>query len=148
MKAQPKIDEWALHAYVDGELAGELRDDVESWLDSHPEDAERVAAWRRQKGAIKEAYASALDEPIPGRLRKALRHAQAYRALWLRPQAIAASLLLILAGAVAGFILARGPFATEDTAKRALVAHEIYAAEARHAVEVSAADKEDRKSVV
>src|ERR1700726_2980687 len=44
----PKIPvtEDELHAYVDNELPGERRGDVEAWLAAHAGDAERVASGR------------------------------------------------------------------------------------------------------
>jgi len=40
------VTEDELHAYVDGELPAERRNDVEAWLHAHPDDAERVQSWR------------------------------------------------------------------------------------------------------
>jgi anti-sigma factor RsiW len=40
------VTEDELHAYVDNELPGERRGDVEAWLATHPDDAERVHSWR------------------------------------------------------------------------------------------------------
>ena len=36
------VTEDELHAYVDNELPAERRGDVEAWLATHPDDAERV----------------------------------------------------------------------------------------------------------
>ena len=46
------ISEDELHAYVDGELPAERRGAVEAWLASHPDDAARVAAWRKHAELI------------------------------------------------------------------------------------------------
>jgi len=40
------VTEDELHAYVDNELPAERRGDVEAWLTTHPECAERVRSWR------------------------------------------------------------------------------------------------------
>ena len=42
MTASGKYDEWALHAYVDGEVAGESCAEIEAHLRANPEDAARV----------------------------------------------------------------------------------------------------------
>ena len=45
------VTEDELHAYVDNELPAERRIDVESWLATHPDDAERVQSWRAMADA-------------------------------------------------------------------------------------------------
>jgi len=54
----PKIPvtEDELHAYVDNELPPERRGDVEAWLASHPDDAERVHSWRAMADALHARY--------------------------------------------------------------------------------------------
>ena len=46
------VTEDELHAYVDDELPAERRADVEAWLLTHPDDAERVQAWRTMAAAL------------------------------------------------------------------------------------------------
>ena len=41
------VTEDELNAYVDDELPADRRSAVEAWLLTHPDDAVRVAAWRR-----------------------------------------------------------------------------------------------------
>src|ERR1700694_4681094 len=71
----PKIPvtEDELHAYVDNELPAERRGDVEVWLAAHPDDAERVRAWRAMAEALHARYDAVADEPVPKRLRLAGR---------------------------------------------------------------------------
>src|SRR5258708_37176280 len=62
------VTEDELHAYVDNELPAERRADVEAWLSTHPEDAERVQAWRGMAEALHARYDSVADEAIPKQL--------------------------------------------------------------------------------
>src|SRR3982074_866564 len=90
----PKIPvtEDELHAYVDNELPAERRGDVEAWLATHPDDAqrgrsrragrggvsagraphrddaERVRSWRAMAEALHARYDAVADEPVPKRL--------------------------------------------------------------------------------
>src|SRR6185312_15133929 len=56
----PKIPvtEDEFHAYVDNELPPERRSDVEAWLATHPDDAERVQSWRAMAEALHARYDS------------------------------------------------------------------------------------------
>src|SRR5258706_12070992 len=67
--SDPKIPvtEDELHAYVDNELPAERRGDVEAWLATHPDDAERVRSWRAMADALHSRYDAVADEPIPRR---------------------------------------------------------------------------------
>jgi anti-sigma factor RsiW len=53
VEREPSISEEQLHAYIDGQTAGSECAAIEKWLESHPEDAARVAAWRAQVDAIR-----------------------------------------------------------------------------------------------
>jgi anti-sigma factor RsiW len=140
MTASGKYDEWALHAYVDGEVAGESCAEIEAHLRANPEDAARVEAWRRQGTALKAAYDGALAEPVPASLAATLRAAGTWRA---HPfMAVAAALLLLIMGGLGGWFLGqdRAPF-SPGIADQALAAHGVYASEIRHPVEVAASDR-------
>src|SRR5690349_18120702 len=130
------VTEDELHAYVDNELPAERRSDVEAWLATHPEDAERVQAWRDMAEALHARYDSVADEPIPKRL-EIERLARKPRR-WIAA-AIAASVLAFAAGSGAGWV-ARGaaaaPSAFQNFTGDALDAHRLYVVEVRHPVEV------------
>ena len=98
------VTEDELHAYVDNELPAERRGDVEAWLSTHPDDAERVQSWRAMAEALHARYDSVADEPVPKRL-EIDRLVQQPRK-WIYG-AIAATLLAFIAGGGAGW-LARG----------------------------------------
>ena len=67
------MDEWALHAYADGELSPEQRAEVEALMARDPEAARKVADWKRQRELLRTAFDVVLDEPVPQQLAAALR---------------------------------------------------------------------------
>ena len=142
MMSNGKIDEWALHAYVDGEVSGEQQAEIEAFLRSDPEAAARVDAWRRQRDALKSTYDGILAEPLPPSLEASLGHGSG---LASRPYlAMAAALALLLLGGLAGWFMAvdNGLAEAGNIARQAIIAHEVYAVEVRHPVEVSGAEKD------
>lgn len=131
------VTEFDLHAYVDGTLPETRRADVEVYLASHPEDAERLAAYRRQGEELRALFDPVLEEPVPGRLLRTRR------ARWLRPALRHAAVVAWIAlGGVIGWYLQafNSGRAAESTAwaRRAAVAHVVYSPEVRHPVEVGA----------
>jgi anti-sigma factor RsiW len=134
------IAEDDLHAYVDGALPAERVAEVEAYLAEHPDDAERVAAYRAHLAALRREFDPVLDEPVPPELTARRRPGAA---LWLRAAAAAA---LFALGAAAGWQL-RGLQEDEGRgdgtvwARRAAIAHVTYSPEVRHPVEVSAAEE-------
>jgi anti-sigma factor RsiW len=134
----PRITESDLHAYVDGMLEPERRAAVERHLADHPDEVERVADWRRQNEALRALYAHVGDEPVPPRLRvDRLAGRRAGRA-W--PAIAAAAVLCLAIGAAGGWIV-RGTSmrpAQATLIDEAVTAHELYAREITHPVEVRA----------
>jgi anti-sigma factor RsiW len=47
------VSEDELNAYVDGELPADRRGVIEAWLATHPDDAAKVSAWRKQAELIR-----------------------------------------------------------------------------------------------
>jgi anti-sigma factor RsiW len=130
------VTEDELHAYVDGELPAERRADVEAWLGTHAEDAERVISWRAMAEMLHARYDAVAQEPVPKRLE--------IERLVRRPRrwiygAAAAALVAFLAGGTAGWV-ARGatsvPSTFQSFMEDALDAHRLYVVEVRHPVEV------------
>lgn len=137
-----EIGDWALHAYVDNEMSSEQRGEIEALLRTDFEMAQKVESWQRQRGQLKQAFEGVLDEPIPPSLRATLRTGGTMAA---RPYlAMAAALALLLLGGLAGWFmnLETAPSQVANIARDAIAAHEVYAVEVRHPVEVSGADKE------
>jgi len=132
-----------LHAYIDGRLDAEGRAAVESWLAAHPEQQERVAAYRQLGETLREAYDPVLSEAVPAHL-----HSRR-RAPWQRFAVAAGWIAIGIAiGAVAGWWLhdsrpAPAPAADAGAvmARRAAIAHATYSPEVRHPVEVGADDE-------
>lgn len=139
------VSEAELQAYVDGRLDAERRSAVEAWLAARPEEAERVAAYRRLSGEVRAAYQAMLAEPVPpGLARLGAPHGR------LRQFALAAAWVAIgvAIGTVATLELkairpGSALLASESAvmARRAAIAHATYSPEVRHPVEVGAADE-------
>jgi anti-sigma factor RsiW len=131
------VSEAELNAYVDDELPADRRSVVEAWLATHPEDAARVAAWRRQIELIRERFGHLASEPPPQRLDVGRLTHRRYGAI---AAAIAATIAAFLIGAGAGWS-ARGievaaPSELARYTTDALVAYRLYTVEVRHPVEV------------
>ena len=139
------VTEADLQAYADGRLSEERCAAVEAWLASRPEEAERVAAYRRLAQEVRGAYQTMLSEPVPARLAQVASR----RPPWRRVAVAAAWLVLGIAiGAPAGWQLRPERTVTQAApdnvliARRAAVAHATYSPEVRHPVEVGADDEQ------
>lgn len=139
------VSEADLQAYVDGRLDAERRALVEAWLAARPEEAERVAAYRRLSSEVRAAYQSMLAEPLPERLASL-----ASRRKRLGPMALAA--VWVALGVAIGVVATLELQATRPgaaflaneaatMARRAAIAHATYSPEVRHPVEVPAAEE-------
>ncbi len=131
------VGEDELNAYVDGELPADRRGPVEAWLATHPDDAAKVAAWRKQAEMIRARYGAVADEKPPQRLDVRRLTRRRYAAIGA---AVAASLVAFVAGGASGWV-ARGAEApaSSDLARfttDALDAYRLYTVEVRHPVEV------------
>jgi anti-sigma factor RsiW len=145
---QAPVGEDDLQAFVDERLSGPRLAAVEAHLASRPEIAERVAAERRQRAALRERLAEKFAEPVPARLRVAnLR--EAFRARRFASMRTAAAVLAIfVAGAAGGWsvshfsqpeVAATPP--TTVVAQSAHAAHRTFVVEVAHPVEVVAAQE-------
>lgn len=130
------IGEDELNAYVDGELPADRRMAVEAWLATHPDDAAKVAAWRKQAELIRARYGAIADEIPPQRFNVNRLTRRGYGSM----AAAAAVVAAFVAGGVLGWTV-RGVEAvrpsdlTRFTAD-ALDAYRLYVVEVRHPVEV------------
>jgi anti-sigma factor RsiW len=136
VEREPSISEEQLHAYVDGQTAGEECAAVEKWLESHPEDAARVATWRAQADAIRVRYGAIASEPVPRRFDLAKLARRDRR--WSRLAAAAALLAFIVGGAGGwfGHEFWEGAGPSRNVTVEAVDAHKVYVVEVRHPVEV------------
>lgn len=136
------VTEEELHAFVDGELPEDRRAAVETWLATHPEDADKVAAWRSITEKLHARYGAIVDEPPPLRLTMQALAAEPLR--WRMAAFAAAAALAFLIGGATGWIahgVSRNPSTSAVFASEALDAHRLYAVEVRHPVEVAAAER-------
>jgi anti-sigma factor RsiW len=144
----PPVSEADLHGFVDGQLTPERRREVEAWLSNRPEEAQRVASYRRQRHELHALYDPVRDEPLPAWLR-APHRARSNGML----QRLAAAILIALIGGAAGWGLRGMPGAVMATAqpeaardagfaRRAAIAHAVYSPDMRRAVEVDAAHED------
>jgi anti-sigma factor RsiW len=138
MSERMLMEDWALHAYADGELDAAGRGEIEALLARDPAARADVAAWQRQKDAIRQAYAGVLSEPVPPAIRAVLAGSRRRGWSFGWPTALAASLAFLLIGGAAGWWLAPAP---PSLAQYALGAHAIYAGDTARPIELAAADK-------
>jgi anti-sigma factor RsiW len=152
--ADARIAEDDLHALVDGRLSPAAAAALRERLASDPQAQAAAEAWQAQREAIRRAYPSGGEQPVPaslsaaaGRTQDALDNASQ----WWRWGGIAASVLVAFglgwsASGLYGAGNAAGPFARAQPAHRfaqqAAVAHVVFQPEVRHPVEVTAAQQE------
>jgi len=131
------VSEDELNALVDGELPANRRAVVEAWLASHPDDAAKVAAWRKQAELIRARYGAIADENPPRRFNIKRLSRRRYGATAAAAAAVVAAFLL---GGVAGWIMRGVEAASPSDLARfttdALDAYRLYVVEVRHPVEV------------
>jgi len=131
------VSEDELNAHVDGELPANRRAAVEAWLASHPDDAAKVAAWRKQAELIRARYGAIADENPPRRFNIERLSRRRYGATAAATAAVVAAFLL---GGVAGWIMRGVEAASPSDLARfttdALDAYRLYVVEVRHPVEV------------
>lgn len=146
-EATGTVGENDLHAYVDGQLDAVRRSEVEAWLESHPQEAERVASWTVQNERLRDAFAADFVSSVDdSRLMHNKRPALLAR---LSRPAMAAAAALVFFGT--GFWMGRSipdttstaaPVTATALASEARSAFLIYTSEVRHPVEVGADQQE------
>jgi anti-sigma factor RsiW len=142
------ISEDDLHAFVDELLDGARRNEVQAYLDTHPNVAAQVAGFRRQRAALRAAVAPIADELIPPRLNlRQLMDARRRSREWSSWRSMVAAVLLLVAGGAGGWSLrGQAPELPESNGIAAL-AHEaaynfnVFGTDRSHSVEFGAADK-------
>lgn len=135
----PTVNETDLHAFLDGALPESRCREVEAYLSLHPDEQQRIDAYRKLEARLHQQFDYLLDEPLPEQLRP--KPVSTKRAAWL--SRVAASIALISLGSVIGWQsneLLRTQPAWEQLVlvQPAATAHRVYAAEVRHPVEVPA----------
>lgn len=134
-KTHQKMSEAELHAYVDGRIDAEPAAKVADYLDEHPEEKARVGAYGRLNELLQQGYSARLAEKVPERLSRIPTGV-----FWPRRVAAAAAWLAI--GTVLGWSLGATRTASlemgDGLVQSASRAHQVYAVEVRHPVEVGA----------
>lgn len=146
-----RISDEQLSAWVDGELGAAEHARVEAWVQDHPEDAARAAAWADDRRALHALFAPVSGEVVPARVQAAVwRGAPGPR--WVL--AACAAGLLLAGGLIGGGLvwqqhrrllaqaqqrLAAGT--AQGWVQRAAFAHSVYTIEPRHPVEVKAQEE-------
>ena len=142
------ISEDDLHAFVDEMLDATRRSEVQAYLDTHPEIAAQVAAFKRQRDALRAAAAPIADEPIPPHLN--LRHlmdARLRSSEWRSWRSMAAAILFLVAGGIGGWSVRGQMSELPESNGVAALAHEaaytfsVFGTDRAHSVEFRAADK-------
>jgi len=140
------ITEEQLLAFADGRLSDTERAAIERWLVHNPQKAAEVAHWQRQNEALTALFPVAANDAVPERLsphRLARSQAANDRFRWSQ---VAAAVVLLAIGGVVGWTGRDAVTPVEAASDRlidsAVTAHALYVRENRHAVEVSAGDKE------
>lgn len=136
MSRQPEhLAEDDLHAYVDGRLNVARRAEVEAWLQSHPADAERAAAYRQQNDMMQAVFNPVLNEPLPLQMYPQARRRNVAPAL--RYAAMAGGMVLsgLLGWSLHGAEKSKQP-PMAALVKQAALAHVVYTPEMLHPVEV------------
>lgn len=124
-----------LHAYADGRLNAARRAEVETWLQDHPADAERVAAYRQQNDMLQALFNPVLNEPVPLQM-----YPQARRRNFVPPLRYAAMVAGMVLSGILGWSLHGAEKSKQPPllamARQAALAHAVYTPEVQHPVEV------------
>lgn len=134
-RLSPELED--LHAYVDGQLTPQARRRVTARLAADSQAQRQVDDYTALRDGLRALYGPVAQEPVPPRLLRKPRWRQ-----WQRPlAAMAASLMLLVAGGLLGVQLERGhltvsPIGTPSIVREAAMAYTVYTPEVRHPVEV------------
>jgi len=138
------VTEADLHAWLDGELPDERRPAVERHLADNPDVARRFERYRAQRAMLGRSFGPLIDRPLPDSLTPPFerRPPESRKQPVFRALALAASLLVFLAGGATGW-LARdwtggGSIGAAAFVADAVAAHRVFVVEVRHPVEVGA----------
>ena len=91
---QTPISEEDIHAYVDGVLSDERREQVERAIESNPALAARISDYFSLNNMFHERYDRVLNEPVPARLRMPQKRRWLSAANWPQFAGMAAALVL------------------------------------------------------
>lgn len=133
-----QVTEQQLHAYVDGQLPEQQKQQVEAWLKSHPQDAKRVQHWQQINRQLQQQFEEVQQQPVPVSLTQSLEQ---HSIGWPKfSQAMAAAVLLFSFGVFTGSRMS----VQHDVAlpMKAISAHQVFSVDVRHPVEVAASEQQ------
>ncbi|PRD55046.1 anti-sigma factor family protein [Phyllobacterium myrsinacearum] len=140
------ITEDDLHAYVDQALSTARRDQVAQYLEQHPDEAERIASYRKQRDQLRSALAPISEEPVPPELNLARMLDSARRPRFPVWRSAAAAVVLLAVGLTGGWSLQTlsqpatgGIIALAD---EATYSYQVYAGDKGRPVEIKASDQD------
>jgi anti-sigma factor RsiW len=142
------VTEDDLQAYVDAALEPARRNEIEHYLETHPEVANRINGYIQQRAELRAALQPIAEEPVPPELNLARMIDARRRTIptWWRA---AAAVLLVCLGAAGGWSLhgaiglAPNPSSggIEALAQEAADSYAVYAPDHTRPVEIRAADQ-------
>ena len=99
MKMFETVENWALHAFADGELEGEDKNAIEKLLATNEEARKTLSSINYQKSELHKAYDGTLDEYIPASL-IAAAHERPSRRILPYLAAACAAMLFVMGGSI------------------------------------------------
>ena len=136
------ISDTELQAYADGFLSEERRQAVEAAFLSNPSLKSEVAIWQRQNETLRALYVPVPDEPLPARLLPDNLNKQVLAARQQGWRMAAAVVFLVALAGLGGWFgrdfSGPAPASAWPLASEAMAAHNLYASEIVHPVEVKA----------
>lgn len=147
------VTEADLQAFVDGLLPEDRLQELTSYVEEHPEEAERMRVFRQQNQALHLLFDPVLDEPVPARLsrrsgggRDMLRRYAAMLVVGIACGLGGWYVHGVFASSHANWLASAGLLGRSDSslmmAHRAAVAHAVYSPDPRRPVEIGADQEE------
>jgi anti-sigma factor RsiW len=140
MSADRPIGEDELHAYLDGVLDEGRQAAVRRYLDARPEERARLAAYRRQGEALREALAPVADQPLPAELNLNAIVERRRTTLAARRRVAAAAAILCIGGLSGWFgraAVAPPARGIDALGREAVDNHAVYASDTLRPVELA-----------
>lgn len=140
------ISEDDLNAFVDGRLDAIRRQEVVSYLETHPDTASRIESYSKQRKMLRSVLGSIAEEPVPPELDISrminAKHKGRSVSRWTQ---VAATIVLLCVGAAGGWIAgASQPPAVASSmdllAREAAASYAAYAPDLVRPVEIAASD--------
>ncbi len=141
------ITEHDLHAYVDGQVDAARRRQIDQYLQDHPNSAQTIAAYQKQRDYLRGAFATLGTAPLPERLQLEAIVSERLRQRYPLWRLAAMVVLGIGLGGATGWYL-HSPVWGDRTARamevlrnEALASYAVYSTDRRHPIEVTAAEE-------